>query len=576
MQYLVLITIFVLILFLARTSIRPLYLFGGTLAFFYFIGLIGTQSLLHNFVNEGLVTLVLILLISTVLENTIFIRQNSSSLFLENRYHYSLFKIASISSFVSAFLNNTAVVAIMMSIIKRQKNEISSKYLLPLSYATILGGTVTLIGTSTNLIVNSFVIGKGMPSLGMFDFAPIGIVLVIGGLIYMLLFSEKLLPEILVDDTADKCSYFIEAKVSEKSTLIGKSVKENGFRNMRELFLTEIVRDDRLISPATPSEMIEAGDVLVFAGNIHDIEELRSFDGLKIFEEKSRVLNSNLVEVIVSHQSTLIGQRIKEAEFRSKFDAAVVAVRRGSQPLKGKLGLICIKAGDQLILSVGQDFRTRRNIENNFYLISDIDKNSFLPMKDSIIAISMFTGAILLSALGFISLFKSMLIVLMFYIVLKWTRLRQLKLYLPFELIIIIGSALGIAEVMGSSGAAMILVDFITLLFHDMGNYGYLIAIYLLTLIVTEIITNNAAAALMFPIGYATAQSHGLDVMPFIMAVAYGAGASFITPYGYQTNLMVYSAGRYQFTDYVKYGIPMSVIYSIIVIVMLPIVFPFN
>ncbi len=576
MQYLVLITIFVLILLLARSSIRPLYLFGGTLAFFYFLELINTKNLLHNFVNEGLVTLVLLLLISTVLENTIFIRQKSSSFFSKNRYHLSLFKITSITSLFSAFLNNTAVVAIMMSIIRRQKNEFSSKFLLPLSYAAILGGTVTLIGTSTNLIINSFVIGEGMPSLGMFDFAPIGIVLVIGGFIYMLLFSEKLLPKITVDDTCDERSYFIEAKVSQKSTLIGNSVKDNGFRNMRELFLAEIVRNHKLISPVTPSEVIEADDVLVFTGNVHDIEELKSFDGLKIFEEKNRVLNANLVEVIVSHQSTLIGQKIKEAGFRSEFDAAVVAVRRGSQPLRGKIGLIRIKAGDQLILSVGQDFRTRRNIENNFYLISDIDKNSFLSAGDSIIAILLFVGAILISAMGFFSLFKTMLTVLMIYIVLKWTRLRQLKLHLPFELIVIIGSALGIAEVMMSSGAAMILVDFITLLFHDMGNDGYLIAIFFLTLILTEIITNNAAAALMFPIAYTTAQSHGLDVMPFIMAVAYGASASFITPYSYQTNLMVYSAGRYQFTDYVKYGIPMSIIYSIIVIVMLPMVFPFN
>jgi len=575
-QYLVLITIFVLILFLARSSIRPLYLFGGILAFFYFLELISTKKLLHNFVNEGLITLVLLLLISTVLENTIFIRQNSSSIFSKNRYHLSLFKIISITSFFSAFLNNTAVVAIMMSVVKQQKNEFSSKFLLPLSYAAILGGTATLIGTSTNLIINSFVIGEGMPSLGMFDFAPIGIVLVIGGSIYMLLFSTKLLPEIPIDDTADELSYFIEAKVSKKSTLIGRSVKENGFRNMRELFLAEIVRDDRLISPVTPSEVIEEDDILVFTGNVHDIEELKSFDGIKIFEEKSRVLNANLVEVIVSHQSTLIGQKIKEASFRSKFNAAVVAIRRGSQPLKGKIGLVKIKAGDQLILSVGQDFKTRGNIENNFYLISNIDKNSFLSTRDSLIAISLFAGAIMISAMGFLSLFKAMLMVLMIYIALKWTRLRQLKLHLPFELIVIIGSALGIAEVMMSSGAATILVDFITLLFHDMGNYGYLIAIYLLTLILTEIITNNAAAALMFPIAYTTAQSHGLDVMPFIMAAAYGASASFITPYSYQTNLMVYSAGRYQFSDYVKYGIPMSIIYSIIVVIMLPIVFPFE
>lgn len=575
MQYVVLISIFILILFLARSSIRPLYLFGGILAFFYFLELISTENLLQNFVNEGLVTLILLLLISTVLENTIFIRQNSSSIFSKNRYHFTLFKITSITSFFSAFLNNTAVVAIMMSIVKRQKNEITSKFLLPLSYAAILGGTVTLIGTSTNLIINSFVIAEGMPSLGMFDFAPIGIVLVAGGVIYMLLFSAKILPEIAFDEIGDELSYFIEAKVSQNSALIGNSVKENGFRNMSELFLAEIVRNHKLISPVTPSEVIEADDVLVFTGNVHDIEELKSFDGLKIFDEKSKVLNSNLVEVIVSHQSTLVGQKIKEANFRSNFDASIVAVRRGSKPLRGKIGLIRIKAGDQLILSAGEDFKCKENIENNFYLITDIDKNNFLSRRDSIFAILLFIGAILISAMGFFSLFKAMLTVLIIYIVFRWTRLRQLKLHIPFELIIIIGSALGIAEVMISSGAATILVDFITLLFHDMGNYGYLIAIYLLTLILTEIITNNAAAALMFPIAYATAQNHGLDIMPFIMAVAYGASASFITPYSYQTNLMVYSAGRYQFSDYVKYGIPMSILYSIIVLTMLPLVFPF-
>ncbi len=576
MQYLVLATIFVLILLLAKSAIRPLYLFGGTLAFFYFLELISTENLLHNFVNEGLVTLVLLLLISTVLENTVFIRQNSGFLFSKNRYRFSLFKITSITSLSSAFLNNTAVVAIMMGVINRQKNEISSKFLLPLSYAAILGGTVTLIGTSTNLIINSFVIGEGMPSLGMFDFAPIGIVLVIGGFIYMLLFSSKLLPDIPVDDIDDRLAYFIEAKVSDKSALIGRSVRENRFRNMRELFLAEIVRDERLISPVAPSEVIEAEDILVFTGNVQDIEELNNFDGLTIFEEKSRVLSSNLVEAIVSHLSTLIGQKIKEANFRSKFNASIVAVRRGSQPLRGKIGEIRIEAGDQLILSVGQDFKTRGNIDNNFYLISNVDKCNFLSMRESLMAILLFTGAILVSALGLLSLFKAMLLVLMIYIGLKWARLRQLKLYLPFELIVIIGSALGIAEVMISSGAATILVDFITLLFHGMGSYGYLIAIYLLTMILTEIITNNAAAALMFPVAYATAQSHGIDVMPFIMAVAYGASASFITPYSYQTNLMVYSAGRYRFSDYVRYGLPMSLIYSVIVILMLPIIFPFD
>lgn len=574
MQYLVLITIFLLIVSLVRSSIRPLFLFGGTLAFFYILELISTDALLMNFVNEGLATLVLLILISSVLENTVFFRREISFLFSGDRYHLSLLKTTFVTSLFSALFNNTAVVALMMGIVKRQNNVISSKFLLPISYAAILGGTVTLIGTSTNLIINTFVIGAGMPSLGMFDFAPIGGVVAVCGVIYMLLFSDRLLPDIRVDDSSDKRSYFIEARVSSHSTLVGNSVKENGFRNMRELFLAEIVRGERLISPATPSEVIEEGDILVFTGNIQEIEELQNFNGLEIFEETSGILNSNLVEVVVSHRSDLTGRKIKEAGLRSKFNAAVVGVRRGNQPLRGKIGLIRIEAGDQMILSIGPDFKEKCDIENHFYLISSIKKCNLLSLRDSVLAIALFVGAVVLSAVGLISLFKAMLIVILVSIMLKWTELGQLKLHLPFQLIVIIGSALGIAEVLISSGAAMILVNLITDLFHGMGNYGYLVAIYLLTLILTEIITNNAAAALMFPIAYASAQNHGVDPMPFIMAVVYGASASFITPYSYQTNLMVYSAGRYQFSDYVKYGIPMSILYSTVVLTMLPIVFP--
>ncbi len=574
MQYLVLITIVLLIVALAKSPVRPLYLFGGTLTFFYVLGLITTENLLRNYVNEGLATLVLLLLISSVLENTVFVRRNSDLLFSKGRYRRSLFLTTLVTSFFSALLNNTAVVALMMGAVKRQEMVLPSKLLLPISYAAILGGTVTLIGTSTNLIINSFVIGAGMPPLGMFDFAPIGVVLVIGGFLYMLLFSSRLLPETRVDERSDKLSYFIEARVSDHSALIGNSVIENGFRNMRELFLAEIVRGERLISPVTPSEVIETGDALVFTGNIQEIEELRSFDGLEIFEEQSGILGSNLVEVVVSHRSDLIGKRIKEAGFRSKFNAAVVAVRRGSHSLGGKLGLIRIEAGDQMILSIGPDFKERNDIENNFYLISAINKSNLLSRRDSVLTIALFVAAVVASAVGLISLFKAMLLVMLLFIMLKWSDLGRLKQQLPFELIVIVGSALGIAEVMISSGAAMVLVNLITELFHGMGHHGYLIAIYLLTLMLTEAITNNAAAALMFPIAYASAQSQGVDAMPFIMAVVYGASASFITPYGYQTNLMVYSAGRYQFSDYVKYGIPMSILYSAIVLTMLPIVFP--
>lgn len=576
MQYLVLVTLILLVVALARSKVRPFYLFGGALAFFYVVELISTGQLLRNYVNEGLATLVLLLLISSVLENTVFVRRNSELFFAKGRYQAVLLKATLATSFFSALLNNTAVVALLMSAVRRQQRVLPSRLLLPISYAAILGGTVTLIGTSTNLIINSFVIGAGMPPLGMFDFAPIGILLVACGLLYMLLFSSRLLPQTALDQNHGKRRYFIEARVGKQSPLIGNSVFENGFRNMRELFLAEIVRGERLISPVSPAEVVSAGDVLVFTGNVEEIGELRSFDGLEIFEEHSGILDSNLVEVVVSHRSDLIGRRIKEAGFRAKFNAAVVAVRRGSHSLRGKIGMIRIEAGDQMILSIGPDFRERCNIENNFYLITAVSKSNLLSRRDSIFAIMLFVAAVAASALGLVSLFKAMLLVMVLFMMFRWTDLGQLKLQLPLELIIIVGSALGIAEVMISSGAATLLVDLITSLFHGMGPHGYLVAVYLLTLVLTEIITNNAAAALMFPIAYAGAQSQGMEAMPFIMAVAYGASASFITPYGYQTNLMVYSAGRYRFSDYVKYGMPLSMLYSAIVLIMLPVVFPLN
>ncbi|WP_345969917.1 SLC13 family permease [Sulfurimonas sp. HSL1-6] len=564
-----------LIALLIRGTFRPGVLFFGLLMLYYLTGLIETKAMLHNFVNPSLIVLVLLIVISSVIERTAVVEWLSHAVFSPNRFA-SMLRLTGLTSLFSAFLNNTAVVASMMSMVKNNKHVAPSKAMIPLSYAAIFGGTMTLIGTSTNLIVNGFVVDAGLTPLSLFDFIYVGLPLAVAGGLFLSLFGSKLLPTYAAKGRAQEERYFLEARVGSDSPLVGKTIQENGLRSMEQLFLAEVMRGDRLISPVTPREVLQAGDVLIFTGNMRDVQELNRFKGLAIFDNKRCPLQDNLTEVVVSHESALVGCTIKTAEFRTKFDAAVVAVRRGSEKLSGKLGNIELQAGDTLLLTAGEDFSKRENLKKNFYFVSNLSLNHKFDTKTSLLILGLFLGAIVLSATGVLPFLKGLFILLGLFIIFKYLSLRDVKMTFPFELVLIIGSALGIAQVLMNSGVAEMLGNGIKEATGSMGIYGTFAAVYLMTFLLTEIITNNAAAALSFPVAYATATALGADPMPFIMAVAYGASASFMSPYGYQTNLMVYGPGGYKFADFVRIGLPVSVLYSALVLALVPIFFPFG
>ncbi|UFS62274.1 SLC13 family permease [Sulfurimonas sp. HSL-3221] len=564
-----------LIVLLIRGTIRPGVLFFGLLMLYYLTGLIETKAMLHNFVNPSLIVLVLLIVISSVIERTAVVEWLSHAVFSRNRFA-SMLRLTGLTSLFSAFLNNTAVVASMMSMVKNNKHVAPSKAMIPLSYAAIFGGTMTLIGTSTNLIVNGFVVDAGLTPLSLFDFIYVGLPLAVAGGLFLSLFGSKLLPTYATKGRTQEERYFLEARVGSDSPLAGKTIQENGLRSMEQLFLAEVMRGERLISPVTPREVLQAGDVLIFTGNMRDVQELNRFKGLAIFDNKRCPLQDNLTEVVVSHESALVGHTIKTAEFRTKFDAAVVAVRRGSEKLSGKLGNIELQAGDTLLLTAGEDFSKRENLKKNFYFVSNLSLNQKFDTKTSLLILGLFLGAIVLSATGVLPFLKGLFVLLGLFIILKFLSLRDVKLTFPFELVLIIGSALGIAQVLMNSGVADMLGNGIKEATGSMGIYGTFAAVYLMTFLLTEIITNNAAAALSFPVAYATATALGADPMPFIMAVAYGASASFMSPYGYQTNLMVYGPGGYKFADFVRIGLPVSVLYSALVLALVPIFFPFE
>ncbi|MBQ0799648.1 MAG: SLC13 family permease [Porticoccaceae bacterium] len=563
----------VIIVGLSATRLKPTLIFGGVISFLYLIDMISLDDALGHFTNSALVTLILLVLLMLAIEKTRLFRRFGKKLFSGN-YIFTLFKLGLASGLMSSVANNTAVVASFMSAVKNQTRFVPSRLLIPLSYASIWGGTLTLVGTSTNLVLNGLVLDNGMDSLRMFDFALIGLPIFVICLGVLLLIAPYSLPkqEIANDDTK---TYFLEARIQADSPLIGNSLLDNGFRNLADLFLVEIIRDGYLIRPVSPEEIIEANDILGFSGDIENVQALNQFKGLTVFEDDQASLSDNLVDVVISHNATITGKPIKAINFRALFDAAVVAVRRGNQRLGGGLGKIVLQPGDNLVLATGHDFKNRHNLQRNFIILGDIETRDHLPTFAEYACIIGFIGIVALAAAGILTLFKGLALMFCLLVGTGLLGVNELRRNFPFELIIVIGAALGFAQVMQSSGAAQLIADGIISGLTGSGVYGALIASFILTLLLTELITNNAAAVLVFPIALSLAQQYQADPMPFIMAVAFGASASFLSPYGYQTNLMVYSVGNYRITDYLKTGLPISLTYTAVALTMIPLIYPF-
>jgi di/tricarboxylate transporter len=576
MQWLMVVIFFATFVGLLKYQRVPERVFAGATLASLAAAFVSADDILANAVNPGLVTLVFLVLCSFTLERTSILRRVGS--LLSGAKNKGSTKKATLKTLLcsacsSALMSNTAVVATLIGAIKNNTFINPGKLLLPLSFAAILGGTLTLVGTSTNLIVNSMWIEQGQKSLGFFDFTLIGIVAFFVCLLVIVMRLHTL-PDVEVLNSEEK-NYFVEAEVSLQSKLVGKTVEENGLRNLESLFLVEVIRRGKLISPVTPDETLQAEDTLIFTGDISKVLTLQQFDGLTLFAEKSGLLRDNLTEVLIKPDSAVIGKSLKTAGFRARFDAAVVAIRREGGTLSGKLGDIVIQSGDLLVLAVGQDFTARTNLTKNFFILSGHKPDNMLFGWRDKLAVFGFISAILVSVFTSVSLLTCLFFYFSSLLFSGCLTVNEIKRRFPLEIWMIVLGALTLAKAMENSGVAELLANQLESTLSGQSIYLALVVLFVVTLVVTELVTNSAAAALMFPLAYNLAIGLGISPLPFVMAIAFAASGSFMSPYGYQTNIMVFNAGNYTLRDFVKFGLPITLTYSVVVLIMIPIVFPF-
>ncbi|MCG8372080.1 MAG: SLC13 family permease [Balneolales bacterium] len=556
------------------------------LAFLIIFGIVSPEDALAGFSNEGVLTVAALYVVAAGLKETgaiHFITQkvmgNSGTV------RGAQARIMTPVMVMSAFLNNTPIVASFIPALEHwsKKTQVPvSKIMIPLSYAAILGGTCTLIGTSTNLILNGLLIEEATTrSLGLFEPALIGIPCAIAGFLYLFIFGDKLLPSRgeAFESFKDPKEYTIEMIVPAGSPLIGKTIQDAGLRQLPGLYLVEIYRDDQIIPAVGPNQKLRKKDRLIFAGIVDSIVDLQNIQGLspatnQVFKLDTPKRNRVLIEAVVSGSHPIKGRTIKEGAFRNRYNAVVLAVSRSGERVKEKIGDIVLKTGDTLLLETGAGFLRRFRNSNHFYLISPIEGASTINYDRSGVAFFILLGMVILAGAGILTMLQAALLASGLMLVTRAIRYSVSIESIDWRVLIAIGSSLGIGAALKSTGVAAILATDM-LRFASSNPVLALIITYFITWILTELITNNAAAVLVFPIALSIAQNLGVDFIPFAIVIIMAASASFSTPVGYQTNLMVYGPGGYKYTDYIRIGLPLNLIVAFITISLIPIFWDF-
>ncbi len=571
-------------LLLSKVS-ADIIIVGGVLLLLI-TGILTPQEVLAGFSNEGMATVALLFIIAAGLQETGAIRWASQSILGRPKsLKKAQLKLMVPVMVMSAFLNNTPVVAMMIPAVndwaKRQQISVS-KLMIPLSYAAIAGGTLTLIGSSTNLVVNGLLISEtGSSPLGLWEIAWVGLPAVVIVLIYTLFASNRLLKERIpaISQFDNMREYTIEMLVEQNGPLVGKTIEQAGLRQLPGLFLTAIDRDGQIIPAVSPQEPLLANDLLIFAGVLESVIDLQKIRGLTPITQQKQKLSEprhalTLVEVVVSSRCPLIGKTIRQGRFRSHYNAAVIAVARDGKRLNQKIGDICLTPGDTLLLEATASFNEQQKNSRDFYLVSLL-KNSRPIRHDRAWMASLIMLAMVGSVtLGYLSMFKAAFLAAGLMIITGCLTAGVARRSIDWQVLIVIAASIALGTALTKTDAAATIATQL-INFAGANPILALVMIYVMTVVCTELITNNAAAVLMFPIAFFTAQQLDVNVIPFIICIMFAASCSFTTPIGYQTNLMVYGPGGYRFSDYMRFGLPLTLLLGVTTLAIIPQVWTF-
>ena len=572
---------FVLILLLTMFAVlifelaRPDMVIFSVLVVLLLSGILTVDEALSGFSNEGMLTVALLFIVAGAVQKSGLIDQMMEKWLQNSRtLTDSMLRFFVPTSAFSAFLNNTPIVVTFTPMIKKwceDRGIAPSKFLIPLSYATILGGMITLMGTSTNLVVHGLLLDFGLEGFSLFTLAVVGIPAALIGLVYLFTIGYKLLPDhkgFSQRIKEDPKEYIAEIQVTRDFKHLNRSVQQAGLRDLKGLYLIEIIRGEERISPVRSTTVIKKEDRLIFTGLISTIVDLQRIEGLELETGTSIELDdlkdgsTNLVDAVVSDESSLLSKSIKQLQFRSRYDAGVIAVHRNNERIKSKVGDIVLKPGDSLLLVAGTDFVEKYQQSNDFFVVSSLDTPAALNQsaKKGWFSILMLLVMIMTVTLRWLSMFKAMALAVVVFLAAKIITPQDAKEYVHFNVLLLIASSLGIGAAIRKTGLAEWIADGLLDVGKPLGLVVILFMIYILTNVFTEIVTNSAAAVMMLPIGIEMAQTLAVDPTGIAVLIAIAASASFMTPIGYQTNLIVYGPGGYTFTDYVKVGAPLSLL----------------
>jgi di/tricarboxylate transporter len=544
------------------------------------------QEAFHGMANEGMITVGVLFIVAQALVQTGVVGWISNTLLgrpkgIAGAQLRLMLPVAGLSS----VLSNTPVVAMLVPAVSdwaRRFNLSVSQLMIPLSYAAIIGGTCTLVGSSTNLVINEMmreaVDGSG---LGMFDLAWVGLPCVFVVVAFTIGFSRWLLPNRgqAVDRFEDARQYIVEMEVEEFSPLAGLSIEEAGLRQLPGMFLVEIDRDGRLITAVSPKEMLCAGDHLIFAGDVRSVVDLKNIRGLKVAEKQvfklsDKSIDRCLVEVVISPNFPFLGKTIRDSGFRNHYNAVIIAALRGNEQLKGRIGDIELRPGDTLLLETHESFFNRQRYSKDFLLAGRIENSKPVRHEQRNIAAIILVAMVSLVAVGVLSMLKAAMLAAGLMIATRCIRMAEARKCVDWQVLLVIAASIGLGAALEKTGAATVIAEAMIGLSTG-SNIATLAMLFVLTALFSAVISNIAAAVLLFPVALAASQQLGVDVMPFAVTLMVAASACFATPIGYQTNLMVFGPGNYRFSDFLKVGVPLTVIVGVVTVLVVPLVWSF-